>query len=249
MVSAPSSLVYVVSNSMSQGWISVRREHRQMFWVFSGLSLAMLVGPTFMFTSPCQSSSAFPKLRLTIRTVYRFVFGIWRFFAVMSVSAYILTVATVVAAIACRLQFGIGLKAYCESVTPILSLSLNKFALPVKQTEEPEGHDFIPVILTPEHLRRTSVDSQSSEQDIEKAYMSNPGYVHETAPSSRVEQRPAVVGFPVPLHAGVDAYGASELKPPVRAVAGLSLGDSETFVSDYSMMSGTTVTSVTTQTQ
>lgn len=47
-------------------------------------------------------------------TLYRYVFNTWRFFAVMTIAAYILLVVTSILGVLCRLQFGNGLVEYCE---------------------------------------------------------------------------------------------------------------------------------------
>jgi len=75
------------------GWISVRREAKILFVLFSLISLGLLSMATAMFASP----------------LYRFVMDEWSFYATMSVAAYVLLVATSALAVVCRLQFGKGL--------------------------------------------------------------------------------------------------------------------------------------------
>ncbi|KAJ7468593.1 hypothetical protein FB451DRAFT_1400957 [Mycena latifolia] len=85
------------------GWISVRREAKTLFLLFSIISLFLFGMATLMFFSP----------------LYRFVLTEWSFFATVSITAYILLVATSVLAIICRLQFGKGL-AHFLHVTEVL---------------------------------------------------------------------------------------------------------------------------------
>ncbi|KAJ7041225.1 hypothetical protein C8F04DRAFT_1080663 [Mycena alexandri] len=80
------------------GWISVRRESKALFILFAGISLILFLMATGMFISP----------------LYRFVLREWSFYATMSVTAYILLVATSVLAIICRLQFGKGLAHFLQ---------------------------------------------------------------------------------------------------------------------------------------
>ncbi|CAK5275555.1 unnamed protein product [Mycena citricolor] len=75
------------------GWMSVRKESRTLFGVFCLISAILLSEATAMFAS-----------RLN-----QFVLGAWSFYATLSIAAYILLVITLVLAIACRLQFGLGL--------------------------------------------------------------------------------------------------------------------------------------------
>ncbi|KAG7447263.1 uncharacterized protein BT62DRAFT_967139 [Guyanagaster necrorhizus] len=78
------------------GWISVRREYRRLFVVFGVLSLFLLGVSTFMFASP----------------LYRFIFMSWPFFATMTVTTYILLVATSALGVVCRLHFDKGLAQF-----------------------------------------------------------------------------------------------------------------------------------------
>lgn len=78
------------------GWISVRREKRNLFAAFTILGLILVVVSSAMFAS----------------ALYRFVFDTWSFFATITVFAYILLVLTSILGILCRVKFGNGLTAY-----------------------------------------------------------------------------------------------------------------------------------------
>ncbi|KAK0200984.1 hypothetical protein DFS33DRAFT_1356270 [Desarmillaria ectypa] len=78
------------------GWLSVRRESRLLFIMFGALSVFLLSISTFMFASP----------------LYRFIFMAWPFFATMTVTAYILLVATSALGVVCRLHFDKGLAQF-----------------------------------------------------------------------------------------------------------------------------------------
>ncbi|SJL08436.1 uncharacterized protein ARMOST_11800 [Armillaria ostoyae] len=78
------------------GWLSVRREYRRLFVVFGVLSVFLLGISTFMFASP----------------LYRFIFMSWPFFATMTVTTYILLVATSALGVVCRLHFDKGLAQF-----------------------------------------------------------------------------------------------------------------------------------------
>ncbi|KAJ6468965.1 hypothetical protein DFH09DRAFT_493010 [Mycena vulgaris] len=85
------------------GWICVRREAKTLFLLFSFISLVLCAMATLMFFfSP----------------LYRFVLGEWAFYATMTITAYILLIATSVLAIVCRLQFGKGLAHFRNSLHP-----------------------------------------------------------------------------------------------------------------------------------
>jgi len=75
------------------GWISVRREAKNLFLLFSFFSVILFSMATGLFFSP----------------LYRFVLGEWSFYATMSITSYALLVATFILAVVCRLQFGKGL--------------------------------------------------------------------------------------------------------------------------------------------
>ncbi|KAK0236774.1 hypothetical protein EDD85DRAFT_586533 [Armillaria nabsnona] len=78
------------------GWISVRREYRRLFIVFGAFSVFLLGISTFMFAS----------------NLYRFIFMSWPFFATMTVTTYILLVATSALGVVCRLHFDKGLAQF-----------------------------------------------------------------------------------------------------------------------------------------
>jgi len=50
-------------------------------------------------------------------SVYRFTFETWPFFAVVSVTAYVLIIVTFVLGFVCRLNYGKGLKHYRASIS------------------------------------------------------------------------------------------------------------------------------------
>ncbi|KAF9456388.1 hypothetical protein BDZ94DRAFT_1275823 [Collybia nuda] len=113
------------------GWVCVRRECRKRFWIFVVLSAVLLTILTLMFASP----------------LYRFIFRTWPFFATMTVTSYILMVATILLAIWCRLNFGKGLAHFLQ-VTDAL-----------------EGADFTPVYF-----------AKDEKSDIEFAVRFDGGY-------------------------------------------------------------------------
>ncbi|KAJ7160792.1 hypothetical protein C8R46DRAFT_1223134 [Mycena filopes] len=80
------------------GWISVRRESKALFILFAGISMILFLMATAMFISPLD----------------RFVIKEWSFYATMTVTSYILLVATSVLAVVCRLQFGKGLAHFLQ---------------------------------------------------------------------------------------------------------------------------------------
>ncbi|KAK0463118.1 uncharacterized protein EV420DRAFT_1157426 [Desarmillaria tabescens] len=78
------------------GWLSVRRESRRLFIIFGALSVFLLGVSTFMFAS----------------ALYRFIFMAWPFFATMTVTTYVLLVATSALGVICRLHFDKGLAQF-----------------------------------------------------------------------------------------------------------------------------------------
>ncbi|CUA74842.1 Protein FMP27, mitochondrial [Rhizoctonia solani] len=81
------------------GWISVRRENKHMMHAFLGISLLFIVTWAAMFASD----------------VYRWVFATWPFFAAMSVTSFVVLVATTGLAIVCRYNFKKGLALFLQS--------------------------------------------------------------------------------------------------------------------------------------
>ncbi|KAJ7656674.1 hypothetical protein B0H17DRAFT_1098091 [Mycena rosella] len=114
------------------GWISVRKESKILFIIFAIISLFLFGMASLMFFSP----------------LYRFVLGEWTFYATMSITAYVLLIATSVLAVICRLQFGKGLAHFLHV------------------TEALEEGDFTPVYFS------KGPDSPSSflneKEDLEK---------------------------------------------------------------------------------
>ncbi|KAK7055176.1 hypothetical protein R3P38DRAFT_2845599 [Favolaschia claudopus] len=115
------------------GWISVRRESKPLFLVFSFISLLLIIMSTMLFTSPLN----------------RFVIKEWSFYATMSISAYILLVATLAIAIVCRLHFGKGLAHF------------------LRVTEALEGEDFTAVNF-PKGDDAASFTDEKSRFDLEQ---------------------------------------------------------------------------------
>lgn len=96
------------------GWTAVRKEHRKLFIVFGAISVILVGISSAMFSSG----------------LYRYIFKTWPFFATVTVTAYIFTVATLVLGVLCRLNFGKGLAHYLQV------------------TETLEGMDFTPVYFS-----------------------------------------------------------------------------------------------------
>ncbi|KAH8823863.1 hypothetical protein DL96DRAFT_240512 [Flagelloscypha sp. PMI_526] len=80
------------------GWTSVRRERRNGLIAFFGLSFVMLSIAIAMFASP----------------IYRFVFDRWPFFATMTVTSFVVMLATAFIGALCGRNFGNGLAQYCK---------------------------------------------------------------------------------------------------------------------------------------
>ncbi|TFK26145.1 hypothetical protein FA15DRAFT_616477 [Coprinopsis marcescibilis] len=80
------------------GWVSIRKEARKRFWIFLLISLLILAFSSFMFSSP----------------LYRMIFMRWRFFAAMTVTAFVLLTLTVTVGLICRINFGKGLSGYLD---------------------------------------------------------------------------------------------------------------------------------------
>ncbi|TEB30876.1 hypothetical protein FA13DRAFT_1814301 [Coprinellus micaceus] len=93
------------------GWVCVRKECKKRFWVFAFLSVVLLTISSVTFGSEA----------------YRTIFKSWRFFATVTVTAFVLLVLTVTLGVICYLNYGKGLQAYLQ------------------MTEELEGTDFDPV--------------------------------------------------------------------------------------------------------
>lgn len=110
------------------GWLCVRKESRSQFAVFFTVSGFLLALSTAMFFS----------------SFYRYIFTTWPFFATLTVTAYILIVATSVLAVMCRLNFGKGLAHYLQV------------------TEALEGVDFTPVSFS------KGYDSDAEKIDFEE---------------------------------------------------------------------------------
>ncbi|KAF7326873.1 hypothetical protein MVEN_02581200 [Mycena venus] len=133
------------------GWISVRRESKPLFLVFCFISLILLMMSTALFFSPLN----------------RFVLREWSFYATMSVTAYILLVATVVLAIICRLQFGKGLAHF------------------LRVTDALEDGDFTPVYFSKGDDAASYKEDSKSQLDPEMPVL---GYSDPT--DEKLPQRP-----------------------------------------------------------
>ncbi|GLB44647.1 hypothetical protein LshimejAT787_1702740 [Lyophyllum shimeji] len=80
------------------GWVCVRKEGRKRFLIFSAISVVLVGLSSMMFAS----------------ALYRFIFNSWPFFTTITVTAYVLTVATALLGVWCRLNFGKGLKHFLQ---------------------------------------------------------------------------------------------------------------------------------------
>ncbi|KAF7320921.1 hypothetical protein HMN09_00178800 [Mycena chlorophos] len=85
------------------GWMSVRRESKVLFILFSITTLVLVAMAIIMVMSP----------------LYRFVLSEWSFYATISIAGDVLLLATSSLAIVCRLHFGKGL-AHFLRVTDML---------------------------------------------------------------------------------------------------------------------------------
>jgi len=80
------------------GWVSVRKEGRRRFLIFSVISVFLVGVSTMMFAS----------------ALYRFIFMSWPFFTTITLTAYVLNVATALLGVWCRLNFGKGLAHFLQ---------------------------------------------------------------------------------------------------------------------------------------
>lgn len=88
---------------LAAGWFAVRREHRLLMAIFLVFSIMYMAGWGFMFVS----------------TTFRWTFIQWRFFALMSSASVMLTLASFVLGVMCRLNFGKGLTRYLSAQQPL----------------------------------------------------------------------------------------------------------------------------------
>ena len=103
------SYLYSISAHLThnvQGWISVRQEYRKRMMLFLGLAVYMIAGWAVMF----------------IAATFRWTYATWLFFSLMTTAAVLLALTTLILGIVCRLNFGKGLKRYCE--WPLVSVAL-----------------------------------------------------------------------------------------------------------------------------
>ena len=98
-------LLICITNRIGQGWWAIFREIKWAFILFGGLHLFLLTLWPAMFAS----------------TIYRYVFVTWSFFACVSVTSYLLVIATTIMAIICRLNFGKGLGHFCMYTLPLFT--------------------------------------------------------------------------------------------------------------------------------
>ncbi|PPR00909.1 hypothetical protein CVT26_015519 [Gymnopilus dilepis] len=102
------------------GWVCVRRECGIRFGIFCAISCLLLAISSALFSSP----------------VYRYIFTTWPFFATVTITAYVLLMATSILGVVCRLNFGKGLAHY------------------LRVTDALEDADFTPVSFS----RRAEID-------------------------------------------------------------------------------------------
>ncbi|KAG8733794.1 hypothetical protein FRC11_002244 [Ceratobasidium sp. 423] len=81
------------------GWISVRRENKHMMHAFLTISVLFITAWAAMFASE----------------VYRWTFATWPFFAAMTVTSFVVLVATTGLAVVCRYNFKKGLALFLQS--------------------------------------------------------------------------------------------------------------------------------------
>ncbi|KAH7322283.1 hypothetical protein B0J17DRAFT_245001 [Rhizoctonia solani] len=81
------------------GWIGVRRENKHMMHAFLVISLLFITAWAAMFASD----------------VYRWTFATWPFFAAMTVTSFVVLVATTGLAVVCRYNFKKGLALFLQS--------------------------------------------------------------------------------------------------------------------------------------
>ncbi|KXN85192.1 hypothetical protein AN958_11615 [Leucoagaricus sp. SymC.cos] len=106
-----------------QGWYSIKREMKRTVLVFFFLAFVIILGWSVMFYS----------------LVYRWTFLQWPFLAGCSVSSFILIVCSTALAIACRLNFGRGLKQYLHAEA---ALAKSGFAPEVFRHDEEKNTPF-----------------------------------------------------------------------------------------------------------
>ncbi|KAJ6542627.1 hypothetical protein B0H19DRAFT_1267865 [Mycena capillaripes] len=159
------------------GWISVRRESKALFLVFALISLILVLMSSALFISPLN----------------RFVIKEWSFYATMSVTSFILLVATSVLAIICRVQFGKGLAHF------------------LRVTDALEDGDFTPVYFSKGDEKDYIEDDSKSVFDPEIAVL---GYS-----SSNDEKEPRL---PEPAHArkqsSLSVLFAQDTKSPADTI-------------------------------
>lgn len=87
------TLIYI-----HQGWTAIRHENRTLTWLFFGVGMFLVVVWAAMFGS----------------VIYRWTFQNSPFFATMTITAFLILVATLALAVVCRLNFGKGLMEFCK---------------------------------------------------------------------------------------------------------------------------------------
>ena len=118
----PSLLDLPMLTHVLQGWISVRKERRILMALFLIMSILYVASWGAMFAS----------------ISFRWTFMQWRFFKLMTSASVVLTTATLITGIVCRVGFGKGLPEHrmrFPFLSPLatLILILFKCAKPVKQ--------------------------------------------------------------------------------------------------------------------
>jgi len=100
------------------GLTSIRSESKIRFGVFAFISIFLLSLLTVFFFSP----------------IYRYVFTSWPFFASVTVTAYVLVIASSVLGVLCRLNFGKGLAHYLQVTEALAGVDFTA-------VQFPKGHD------------------------------------------------------------------------------------------------------------
>ncbi|KAJ3514816.1 hypothetical protein NLJ89_g2146 [Agrocybe chaxingu] len=104
------------------GWVCVRKECKIRFAIFCGIAVLLLTLQTMMFFSP----------------LYRYIFLTWPFFATITVTAYLLIIATTAMGILCRLNFDKGLAHYLQVTEALDGVDFTPVYFPKGREVDPE---------------------------------------------------------------------------------------------------------------
>ncbi|KAJ3565358.1 hypothetical protein NP233_g7676 [Leucocoprinus birnbaumii] len=129
------------------GWYSIKREMKRAILGFFFLAFVLIVGWSVMFYS----------------LVYRWTFLQWPFLAGCSVCSFVLIVSSTALGIACRLNFGKGLKQYLAAEA---ALAESGFAPEVFRHDEEKNTPFD--LASPDY-KHTSLQSPTSPMKYEQA--------------------------------------------------------------------------------